>query len=393
MNEEVSFDKIRYGRLAELDSLRGIAALSVVFTHFKLLWDVRFLSKSVLLFVRLPLKIVANGHESVMLFFLLSGFVLSIPFQCDKAQPYRVFLVRRIFRLYIPYLAALTLAIAGAATWHGHLPVSAWFNTTWSGPVDWNLVLQHVLFLGKYNNTQFNTAFWSLIIEMRISIIFPLLCTLALKLRSQHTLGLAVVTAVISDFLNSRLPGFNEVFMTTHYSAIFIAGIYLARERTTIAALYRAQKRRTKMVGFAICLMCFAFGGSMVSQMFPQSNGPYLPADWPPTIGAMGFIVISLNSLLFRRMLLSRWICFLGRISYSLYLTHATVLFALVHLLYGHIPLMTILPVYLLFSFAISTAFYYTVEQPSMNWGRIVGRRLLRPKAESGSVATTVISE
>ena len=49
-----------------------------------------------------------------MLFFLLSGFVLSVPYLRGKGQAYPVYLIRRILRIYAPYLAALALAVAGA---------------------------------------------------------------------------------------------------------------------------------------------------------------------------------------------------------------------------------------------------------------------------------------
>jgi peptidoglycan/LPS O-acetylase OafA/YrhL len=47
--------------------------------------------------------------------------LLSIPYLRGKGQPYPVYLVRRILRIYAPYLFALALAVARAAIWHGSL--------------------------------------------------------------------------------------------------------------------------------------------------------------------------------------------------------------------------------------------------------------------------------
>ena len=48
---------------------------------------------------------VAFGPEAVILFFVLSGFVLSLPAVNGRPQTYPTFITRRIFRIYVPYLA------------------------------------------------------------------------------------------------------------------------------------------------------------------------------------------------------------------------------------------------------------------------------------------------
>jgi peptidoglycan/LPS O-acetylase OafA/YrhL len=53
-----------------------------------------------------------------------------------------------------------------------------------------------------------------------------------------------------------------------------------------------------------------------------------------------------------------------------MYLVHGTILFALVHLLYGYVPLLAILPLYLLIVIVVSAVFYRIVEAPAMKWGR-----------------------
>ncbi len=52
------------------------------------------------------------GHEAVILFFLLSGFVLTIPYLLPDPPGYLRFLTRRVIRIYVPYLAALMQATA-----------------------------------------------------------------------------------------------------------------------------------------------------------------------------------------------------------------------------------------------------------------------------------------
>ena len=62
-------------RFRELDSLRGLAAITVVFHHFS-----RICSPQIIhVLDRTPLRILVAGHQAVILFFLLSGFVLTLP--------------------------------------------------------------------------------------------------------------------------------------------------------------------------------------------------------------------------------------------------------------------------------------------------------------------------
>jgi peptidoglycan/LPS O-acetylase OafA/YrhL len=105
-------------RFAELDSLRGLAALAVVLSHFT---GVYLNTRHYTVFLyKFPMRILLDGRAAVILFFLLSGFVLSLPYR-QRGLEYGTFLVRRICRIYLPYLGALLLAVLG--DWWHHGPV------------------------------------------------------------------------------------------------------------------------------------------------------------------------------------------------------------------------------------------------------------------------------
>src|ERR1700722_20081735 len=135
--------QIQTGRSEELNGLRGVAALIVVFCHFFSLFPE---SRWTFFWKVSPLSILTSGRGSVVIFFLLSGFALHR--MLLKADPFRYheFALRRITRIYGPYLAALALALLGDF-WlsRGVRPnFSDWFNQTWTIPINQTAVWQHI---------------------------------------------------------------------------------------------------------------------------------------------------------------------------------------------------------------------------------------------------------
>ena len=242
-----------------------------------------------------------SGHEAVILFFILSGFVLSIPAIALRAQTYPVFVIRRLFRIYMPYLAALILAILGDMVFHGHVTHSVWFNEAWSDQVKWRLVWQHLTFIGQYDTKPFDPPIWSLVFEMRISLVFPLLCAIALKLRP----GWLLITAVFISGLSlvviqlCHLQHFDTSFiLTAHYAAFFMVGIYLARQKDVISRIVTHLSRR-KRVAFAALSVLFYLYGSWVSMNIAHrftGHDLWYQTEWITVLGAGGLIVCSLKS-------------------------------------------------------------------------------------------------
>ena len=60
---------------------------------------------------RTPLTALVSGGTAVRFFFVLSGFVLVLPFLRHPHSPYFPYVVKRICRIYLPYLAAVALAV------------------------------------------------------------------------------------------------------------------------------------------------------------------------------------------------------------------------------------------------------------------------------------------
>ena len=91
-------------RLNKLESLRGFAAFYVVLhhslPHFYILGGINIGN------------IVRFGQEAVILFFLLSGFVINYSFQFAKDKTFKIYFIKRFSRIFIPLLIIMALGYA-----------------------------------------------------------------------------------------------------------------------------------------------------------------------------------------------------------------------------------------------------------------------------------------
>lgn len=160
-------------RIEELDALRGLAALVVFNSHCVLVlaapppWLAAVL--------RSPLApFLLGGHEAVLFFFLLSGFVLYLPYTRGAvSRPYLPYLVKRVCRICLPYLAGVAFVAAAYALFFRARPlpgISPYFSwAPMSRGEFWRLLGEHIAFLGSFHRERWNSSTWTLAEEMRIS--------------------------------------------------------------------------------------------------------------------------------------------------------------------------------------------------------------------------------
>ena len=365
-------------RFYELDSLRGVAALTVVLHHFS-----RICPDNVIhLLLRTPLRLLIAGHQAVILFFFLSGFVLTLPYQKRNRLNYGPFLLKRVCRIYLPYLAALAFAVLCDRYLPPFASDNYWINRTWSEPVSSHLVIQHILFLGNYDWSQFNSAFWSLVYEMRISLVFPLIALAVLRLRSIWLILIAIalsgltfpLAGLFSNLWRLCTPeAAMNTLLTLHYAAFFIFGSLLAKHLHAVNRWYSRLPVVHVTILAVLSLTLYAFGDA--SSLFQRFSIPQDLFDWLVAVGAIMFLIFAINNRPFHIFLTSRAVHYLGERSYSLYLVHGTILFTLIHTLYGHLRLDLLLLLYLAAALLVTEVFYRLVERPTMQ----LGRRLTTP--------------
>ncbi|USD17445.1 acyltransferase [Priestia megaterium] len=371
-------------RYVELDALRGLAALFVVINHYLMIYpsfsEYRYDGDSSFLLSMVkesPLRLLfSSGNESVVLFFVLSGFVLALPFYGRSSFRYENYLVRRICRIYLPYLFAVCVAILCKILFSqgGISQVSHWFNNSWITNESPSLLLQHFFLIGTFNTDAYNNVIWSLVHEMRISIIFPLLMILLLRMDAKKIVMLLFVVFVSSSallLLNQSSLEPTNFLLSYHYLLLFAAGAVTAKYRDFFIQLYLKIGTFKKGLIVLIAFTCYLSEGIMGNYAITNN---FLCRNLAVMLGSCMFIIIALASPAASKVLRTGVLSFLGKISYSLYLTHLIVLFSLMYLLHGLLPYWSILSICFLVSLVMASVTYHFVEKPSSRLGKFLTR-------------------
>lgn len=374
-------------RVRELDALRGMAAVSVVFFHYILVLkgaDVaayRSAHSTFSLLGKTPLGILWAGHAAVVLFFVLSGFVLYLMLDSTRLG-YVAYTTRRVLRLYLPYMAAIALGVAGERFLYvgGLDGLAHWINKFWSWPISAQALGQHMWVLGQFNSDRYDFTIWSLVHEMRISLLFPALFGLVrrrawwLVLTGAFALSVAMAALRLAVFREwtdwgqvLTGGGLTAYSYTVHYILAFVVGALLARHRRMLQAWYRRHSRRARAGWMLTAGFLYLYGDRM-----PDWLGFHMmiAGDWPITIGAALVLLVATSSDAIAAMLHRRVFQYLGRISYSLYLMHPIVLLATLHVSYGRIPLSVLLLAAFALTFPFADLANRTIERPAATLGR-----------------------
>jgi peptidoglycan/LPS O-acetylase OafA/YrhL len=348
---------------------------------------------SKLLFEYGILRVTVAGSEAVTLFFVLSGFVLSLPFYSNKHFNYGTYAIKRICRIYIPYIIAMVIALIFRDMFYtGKIDgLTDWFNVNWSQSLDDNSIKDHLLLIGTFTSN-LNNVVWSLVHEMRISLVFPIIMFLLIKSDFKKGIGLAILLScigIILSFTSDKVFIGTEIYYTIHCTSLFIVGALLAKYRVNVIKKLSTLSMKSKIILFLIGIILYLYAHpSFVLNILIQDFNPFYRAvidTWFTSLGATILIVFAISPSLFSKILRIRFVNYIGKISYSLYLSHLAVLFSCVHLLSGVVPIWSICLIVVAGTFVFSSLMYYLVEKPAIKLGKFFTRLIVRSnKVESG---------
>lgn len=312
-----------------------------------------------------PTKLVFAGTEAVMVFFVLSGFVVTLPVLRDGFAWSRYY-PTRILRLYLPVWASLVLATIlifvvprNAST----MPEGSWMQNGQATTVTWGSFLSEAsLIPASYD---INNVLWSLRWEMIFSLALPLFVGAAVLLR-RHALVAAIVACALT--VTGRIVDVDALV----YLPVFMLGTLMAVRLDDLLTWAR-RPRHAAFWPSATALALMLLVASWLARPIADAGSITSRTLWGLAgVGAAIIIIASigwprLSTLLERRT--PQW---LGRVSYSLYLVHVPLLATLVYL-WGTENWLLAVTVGLPASLLLAGLFHRYVEAPAHRLSRFVG--------------------
>jgi peptidoglycan/LPS O-acetylase OafA/YrhL len=328
-----------------------------------------------------PLRLLFSGHAAVGLFFVLSGFVLARYLQSEPNITYLQYLVRRIFRIWVPFAAVILIAaLLRSSINPSPIPGHDWINLSWNEPVTWHLLAGHLLMIGGSPYDNLNNPMWSLTHELRISVVFPLLLAFVSK---RPRTAVAISLSVFVGFSISRFIQFlfshvgsnvlrvmgMSLIDTARYSFLFVLGILVAINWQKLPAL-RQKIRLPEWTAWTLVFLML---------MLPY-NAAYM--DFILGVGATLLLVLCITSKRAQSFLRKPPLQYLGRISYSLYLVHMVVMLACFYLLPRDVPVLLVPVVVVPVAFIAAIFVNKTIELPCNSVGKLLAEKC-KPRGDT----------
>jgi len=342
--------------LPEIDGLRFVAIFAVVVCDHLVkalndrlyqnkLWNSSYIS-----------HVISEGGNGVSLFFMISGFILAIPFIKDnlyneKPILLKQYYLRRLTRLEPPYLVALFIAYTSFVIIKGYAYSDLLPNLMASA-----IYMHNLIFV---SGSAFLGVAWSLEIEIQFYLLAPLLFTIFFIKNKiwRRSILLSVILFFIIYTWNKmwQLPAMLPYFLCYFLIGVLLADFYCSKHKTIL------NNRVGQIIG-VLLLVGFPF-------ITPVS-----------TFGIFFLKIAILGSIfylvLFNKYLKinfsNRLITIIGGMCYSIYLMHTMIIsFFLTYLRpfsekpnYFVLIIITILMIIMILT--ISALFYHFIEQPCM---------------------------
>jgi len=298
-------------KLEKIEALRGLAALYVVIHHS--------VANSILLFGLNVAYIFRFGEEAVILFFLLSGFVINHSFVKGKDKTFRTYFFKRATRIYIPLLIVMALGYLMECYGAGEIvnahPRELLLNL---------LMLQDISDLKPnvlVDPYMHNSPLWSLSYEWWFYMLYFLVQKHVSSNANKDRL--VFIVSIISALIYLYFPVFLPrllMYMSIWWIGVILSNKYINRETINIKALAMPLSGN-----FIILLICGygVYRASMSGTLLGPGVHPVL--EMRDSFSAMVLVAIavfwkSLNWVWFDKMI--KPFLFFAPISYVVYISH-----------------------------------------------------------------------
>lgn len=310
-----------------LDGLRAFAALAVVLTHAAG-WLPRPEGR---FYDGIAAVISCNwdgGRLGVKFFFILSGYLITFLLLREYEEQGRIhlrlFYYRRFFRIWPLYYLSLFI---GFVVYPLLRADPGPFHETASATM-------YLIFLTNFDNmVNYRTCGilgvqWSVAIEEQFYLFWPLLMILSLRFRRQFAAGCFVGLIILSDLYYLQANDLAKYYhLVSCVRFLAFGGLlgYLCFYRIhSVEAFFKQFNKVATAAVYVVSL------GLLYSVNLPGLEMPYLKyLVHPLQFVFFGFVILEQNysSASFFKMKSSRWLTYLGKISYGIYLLHMVAIY------------------------------------------------------------------
>ncbi len=357
-------------RFSHIDSLRGIAALLVIWLHVSEVFvhiSPEILAQGSALYD--VARAVDVGRIGVVVFFAISGFVICRSLNGDIIEGSKKFLIRRLLRLYPAFWVSIVLGL-----------FSLWW--LFDKPFSWNIIAANITMLPELSGEPpIIGLYWTLETELA----FYLLCWLLFVNRNlNNPLILFLISTFLAFFfivakLYFMSPELRSSLKVMPYNlAIMFWGGFFRYWYDDKKALIILATRKIQLQWLLYLLTMIV----LIPAVAALIKGNLEQNDTLIRLGIsyiMGLAVFISGGLVFK--IKNRFMAWTGTISYSLYLVHPVILYSLFWYLKNKAPywLMTFhLSVYIgftmVFTIVLSAIIYYAVEKPAIDFAHKLTR-------------------
>lgn len=356
---------MKVGFVSRLESLRGVAALSVAIGHAL---GAIAISDPFSSFLKQMANVVGNGGASVTIFFVLSGYVLGLSLDRQNRDFWSgamVFIFRRIVRIY----PAMLICLAGCGLYIFFVhplqifpAASESYYSYWRNGVTWGQLWGNIILTQTY----VNPVTWTLQVELLAALCLPLMHR-AERYSPGLSIGLIFAWAVF--FFVVPINAYKNL----GFLFMFQMGLAIPRFSTLLACQFTPATLRA--IGLISLLACFS-----ANQIYDET---YHIAWALEALSASILIAALAASGTGEKfpILDTRAAHFLGKISYSFYLWHFPVLYILgvamfltidnaLLLRYPMTAQVCLAIVSVFFTIGVANQSYRFLEKPFMTFGK-----------------------
>lgn len=295
-------------RFQALDSFRGLFAIAVVFYHLRV-------SESIT-----EWAFFRNAEVFVAFFFVLSGFVLTHAYAARAAFQFRTFFIARTFRLLPLHLFMLGVFILlECGRYVAYEQGMAFNNVPFTERFAPSQILPNAVLLQSWthlsNPLSFNYPSWSISIEYYTYMLFALILVGAARLRQWIWATLAVVALALIYSGNT----FFTIEALRGLAYFFTGCLAYAVHRYLTHAWQPGYWVLTALEAISVLAVLLFVVNDFDAKAMVAS----------PLFGSV-ILVFAHDGGALSRLLCGRGFSLLGKLSYSIYLTHAAILFCVV---------------------------------------------------------------